>query len=199
MFIFMFDPTRGRFFGPLQITSLLMGMSSRGLLLLHDSSSGTIVSFLTGPLFVSVWVAMGTRQRCQRIKSEFTSQQLATFTYQTLPSSVISTFSSLLFLLGESVSCMAEKMRDNDVNNNDEQGENREKKKQLKKGGLRDETQTICQPVCASLPSLLVAAGGALCENDPTVHFCSIGCDAANNVCQCIDVVNANMTLSYAM
>ena len=76
VFICMFDPTRKRFLGPLQVMSILMGVSSRCLLMFHVRSSAAVISYLTGPIFVSCWVAVGLRQRCQRIKSEFTPQQV---------------------------------------------------------------------------------------------------------------------------
>ena len=56
--------------------SILMGVSSRCLLMFHVRSSAAVISFLTGPIFVSCWVTVGLRQRCQRIKSEFTPQQV---------------------------------------------------------------------------------------------------------------------------
>jgi hypothetical protein len=97
--------------GPLQLLSSSLTVSSRALL----TPSHTFLTPLLAVFFAFATAAV-CRTRCRLVldSSTFSPAQSAALYYKTIPTTVFSTLTTLMFLLGESFSCFSEK-RYNDV------------------------------------------------------------------------------------
>jgi hypothetical protein len=116
--IFMAEPTRVRAFGSVQVLSMILGVVSKGLFMYRDPSKATWL--LGGPLFATAWIAIGSGQRCRRIKAEFSVEQVRKFVHVTLPAATFGVLPSMIFLLGESMACLEERLgvdEESDLNN----------------------------------------------------------------------------------
>jgi hypothetical protein len=105
--VFMGEPTRDRFFGPAQVLSMVLGTSSKALLVLRDPDGA--IWHVGGSIFVTAWIAIGSSQRCRHIKAEFSAEQVRKFVHETLPTGTLGILPSMIFLVGESMSCITEK------------------------------------------------------------------------------------------
>ena len=110
--IFMSEPTRARAFGPAQVLSMILGVSSKALFVFRDPTGA--IYHIGGPLFATAWIAIGASQRCRRVKTEFSVEQVRNFVHKTLPAGALGVLPSIIFLLGESMACITDKLGGDD-------------------------------------------------------------------------------------
>jgi len=109
MFVYMSDPTAP--IGPLEVTSTLLTVISRSLLSLsnHCYAGSYGFGYLFDGILLSLFVSYLCRSRRVLAKATFTTDQLHTYVYRTLPAVMVSAVTTFTFLYGESYSCLQEK------------------------------------------------------------------------------------------
>ena len=117
-FVFVHNPYKP--IGAPQLTVLALGITSRALLAKVPGgvNADSHEAYSYGYMYIldSVWTPLSflvIYRRSKTIKSKFTSARATQYVFNSLPKVVFSTIVTLLFLIGESMSCLASKARDN--------------------------------------------------------------------------------------
>ena len=122
LFIFIHDPIHSkaatvRLPRLSHLVSALLTIAARGSLsnvvdVTNANYSSFKYSYLLEAIFWTVTLYLLCVRRCSTIASTFTPEAIAAFVYGIVPKAIFGTLTSLLFLLGESLSCIIEKSND---------------------------------------------------------------------------------------
>jgi hypothetical protein len=95
----------------------VIGAASRAVLSLRSGAgleSRYGASYAVDSVIVTVVFLLVLRQRCLKIQSEWNPRQVKSFVLMTLPAALFSCTTSMLFMIGEAMSCLMEKLNDED-------------------------------------------------------------------------------------
>jgi hypothetical protein len=118
LFIFLHDPHNSP--GLIHATFLLIGTASRGSLFIIpngvDSSYTSAYSYgylyIVDAIFWAIFSILVATQRFAKIRNNLSEAQAVKYTLEAVPSVMFSTLTTLLFLVGETASCLNEKVYD---------------------------------------------------------------------------------------
>ncbi|GMI21448.1 hypothetical protein TeGR_g9945, partial [Tetraparma gracilis] len=168
LLVLMYDPVQP--FGFLQLVSSLMVISQRAMLhwIQRDDRR-----FLVEPVAAVVPLAIIAYARHRQLLATFAPQDLDKFVFSTVPTALVSALMSVLFVSGETASCLLDKLNDHD--NSD--------------FGCRNEEDDIFANIWCKIQKV---DGG---KNPATGQKYS--CNFDNNMCQCYDTMTSNEVFSY--